>query len=268
MSLRYPNFLEKMNLHKVFSIIVILFMPILVVLGILWFWQLNVEDQVENLRRLSSALIQVYAAVLALVPTISLTLLNYPSKYSTKLVRKIWKSRKMDFFFLSIATSITACFTILASLSEESSFSLKILGASFSIAEFSIVIESLTIFIFILVLYLLLDDIFETAGGHMDEILSDIMKDIRGGDDEDETLGDLYHTLDLLVENRNFSSLRKFIDSFFSSTSKDEEYYERILEILSDIYRKYEKKGEYFYVRIMKKMVDRSCSRAEKYGQT
>lgn len=267
MSLQYPSYSKRMDPQKLFRFIVIVSVPILISLGILRFWQLDISDQVENLRWLSSALIQAYAAVLVLLLTIGLALLSFSAgKYSARLVKKLWKSRKMSFFFFSIAAPIAICCTILVSLSGDLSFSLQILETSFSMMKFFIVLESFTIFSFILAVYLILDDIYEAVGGHIDEVLLDLIKDIQTQNNTDETFGDIFHVLASLADNRDLVSLEKAVEKLFSLAIENDEYYEIVHEMLFDISRRYKKKDEYFCLSAVKKMIEKGYERVLESG--
>lgn len=269
MLLQYPSFLKKLNPQKLFRFIVVISVPILIILGILWFWQLNISDQVDNLRRLSSTLIQVHATVLVLLLTIGLALLSFSAgKYSSRLVRKSWKSRKMSFLFFSMAAPIAICCTILISLSEDLSFSLKILGTSFSMVEFFVVLESFTIFMFILAVYLVLDEIYEAVGGIVDEVLSDLLRDIQTRDNAEEAFWDLFQVLSSLAENKDLTGLRKTIKRLFDLIIENEENCEIVCDMFYDIHKKYERENEYFCLNVMERIIEENYREIIKSGNS
>jgi hypothetical protein len=267
--LQCPSFLKKLNPQGLFRFIVVISVPILIILGILWFWQLNISDQVDNLRRLSSTLIQVHATVLVLLITIGLALLSFSAgKYSSRLVRKSWKSRKMSFLFFSMAAPIAICCTILISLSEDLYFSLEILGTSFSMVEFFVVLESSTIFMFILAVYLVLNEIYEAVGGLVDEVLSDLIRDIQTRDNTEEAFWDLFQFLSSLAENKDLTSLRKTMTKLFDLIIEDEENCEIVYDMLYDIYKRYERENEYFCLGVMGRMIEENYRKVLKSGNS
>jgi hypothetical protein len=242
-----------MRIRRVLLLIIIIAVPAIIILGVFSFCQLNKVDQIKNLRWISSALIQAYIAVLALVPTISFALLSFSStKYPTRLMKRLWKSRYMTFFFVILIPSIVICYSILASLS-----SILLL----SVIRAYIILESLTIVCVILALYMLLEDIYESVGEQVEKVLSDLVEDIKTRNKTEEAFEDFFYVVASLAESRDLTSLRRAIENLFDLLIEDEEHYEIVDKIFFDIFEKYKKKNEYFCLDAVKRMIDKGYAR-------
>lgn len=99
----------------------ILIMTLLLSQAYLRFCSLDVESKVENLRWLSSALIQSLAAILAIVPAVGLAFLSFfGSRYPSRIRKHLWMYVEWSAFFIVITFSIAMCSSVLMSVPEAS----------------------------------------------------------------------------------------------------------------------------------------------------
>jgi hypothetical protein len=219
------------------------------------FGNLQVVDQAENLRWLSSALIQAYASILALVPVLSLALMSFSSSgYPSRLVKRLWESPEMHIFFIAIFACIIYCYVVLVSIPGPSS--------SISFLKYNLYIEITTIFGVVLVLYLFLDKIWKLVDVDIiEEIFKDLKKRIQSSERPDDVLEDYFSLLVSVAENKDLSSLRVGIDILFDLICKDAVYCEQVGRMLEDIRRQYWKAKEYFCLGAVNRMIDRGYER-------
>jgi hypothetical protein len=91
-------------------------------LGYQNFSSLDVQSKIENLRWLSSALIQSLAAILAIVPAVGLALLSFlVSRYPSRLKENLWDYSEWFFFLALMIMGIVLCYFVLISIPEASS---------------------------------------------------------------------------------------------------------------------------------------------------
>jgi len=75
------------------------------------------QSKAENLRWLSSALIQSFTATLAIVPAVALALQSFfTSRYPSRLRKNLWKGLEWYLFFFIIVAAIITSFHVLVSI--------------------------------------------------------------------------------------------------------------------------------------------------------
>jgi hypothetical protein len=241
--------------HKVVLICVVFFV-ILSIIESRNFDELGIVDQAENLRWLSSALIQAYASILALVPVISLALMSFStSRYRSRLVRGLWESKEMLIFYIAIFGCIIYCHIILVNIPGTNH------SSGFYLQKY-LYIEIGTIFTVISVLYVLLDRIWRLVDADiMDEVFKSLKKEIKTSENTDEAFEEFFSVLALTAESRDLTSLRIGLDALINLAGESEEYGEKVVKMLGDIRKRYENTQEYFCLDAVNRMIERSYGR-------
>ena len=211
------------------------------------FGELGPNDQLKNLQLLSSALIQAYVTILALVPTVSLALFHFfAPRYPSRFFGEIWKSiEMMSFFFIVVVVSVFN-YLILASLP----------GGNF---VFFLMMELFLFSLVVLALYTLISRIYTRID--IAKILDDFEEHIQNQEMTDGRFKDFSSIMYSLVENRDLECLQKAINDLFSLIIIDHSYYHRAHRILSDIQSKFTEKNECFYSDEVARMVDNGYAR-------
>lgn len=206
------------------------------------FSKLDPNDQLKNLQLLSPTLIPAYVTVLALVPTISFALFHFfAPRYSSRLLREIWKSMEMMTFFSAVTVAIVFNYFILVSLPRGN-------------FVFFLMMDLFLFGCVVLVLYTLIPLIYEKID--LARILKDFEKHIQ---DQKMTHGefqDFSSIIYLLAENRDLDCLENAIHNLFSLIIDDCNYYRGAQRILSDIQLKYRKRKEYYYSDEVARMIN------------
>jgi len=130
---------------KFFILCLIVTTSILIsLIGSFQFFSLVRDEQILNLRSLSSSLTQSYFATFAIIPGILIALMtHFASKYPSHLIEKIIKSSQMRVFLIIIILCISLTFSVLISIPT------KNLNILFAFEIFSII---LVIFSIVLVI--------------------------------------------------------------------------------------------------------------------
>ena len=252
-----------MKLQYIVLMVFVVFLAFLSIIGSRNFDELEPNDQAENLRWLSSALIQAYASILALVPAISLALMGFfTSGYRSRLVRSLWESREMHIFFIAIFACIIYCHIVLITIPGTSS-------SSSSYLQYNLHIEIATIFVVVLVLYFLLDKIWRVVDAEiMGEVFKNLKKEIQNSDDPDEEFEDFFSTMASVAENRDLTSLRIGIETLFDLVIENGEYYEKVEKMLDDIKRGYLNAKEYFCLDVVTKAISKGYARIQENSRS
>ena len=247
-----------MKLSHIISIIFVIFLAFLSINGSRNFDKLEPGDQAENLRWLSSALIQAYASILALVPAISLALMSFfTSGYRSRLVKMLWESLEMHIFFIAIFACIIYCHIVLITVPGTSS-------SMGSYLRYSLYIEIATIFVVILVLYLLLDRIWKVVDADiMGEAFKNLKKEILDSDGAEEKFEDFFSAMASVAENRDLTSMRIGLETLFDLVIESGKYHEKVDKILEDIKRHYQNSREYFCLDAVNRMIERGYAKIE-----
>ena len=237
-------------------VVFVIFFAFLSIRGSKNFEELEKDDQAENLRWLSSALIQAYASILALVPAISLALMSFlTSGYRSRLVKKLWESREMHIFFIAIFACIIYCHIVLVTVP----------GTPFlsdSYLQQNLYIEMATIFVVVLVLYLLLDRIWKAVDADiMGEVFRDLKKEIQNSKDPDEKFNEFFSAMASVAENRDLTSLKIGVETLFDLAIENKEHYEKVCKMLDDIRRRYQNAKEFFCFDAVNQIIDKGHAR-------
>lgn len=227
----------KYGKRELFILWFLISLPVLFeIIGFYMFSSLNEEEQIINLRYVSSSLLQSYIALLAIVPTINIALMVFFSKkYTLHYTKKIWVSVEIIAFFLAIAAAIAICFYILTSIPSEKLIFFLIC------AIFSMTIVIITIFLLIE----RINDIID-----INRYIDNIEKDIRKKKDLKENFNDLILIVYPVIESEviDFKILKRILKNFYDLVSIDNSFQNQVEKISEDICLKLIKRNEFYYL--------------------
>ncbi len=219
--------MDKMEAIEIFIVILVIFLVYFPYLeGIRNFQDLEKSDQAENLRWLSSALIQAHAAVLAIVPTISLTFMSFfGSKYPFRLTKSYWKYFDWPSFLFLMLLSISFCYVVLVSVSGGSET--KYNPASYLFLDTLSIVSTFAAVCLVLRRISELTDIEEIFKDLKNEILSSSKKSMIAKRAEfkgeiGEIFSDYFSLMASLAESKNLTGLRAGIVTLFDLVMKNE----------------------------------------------
>ncbi|MBU7047499.1 MAG: hypothetical protein HXS54_13780 [Theionarchaea archaeon] len=113
-----------------------------------------------------------------------------------------------------------------------------------------------------------MDEIYEAVGGIVDEVLSDLLRDIQTRDNAEEAFWDLFQVLSSLAENKDLTGLRKTIKRLFDLIIENEENCEIVCDMFYDIHKKYERENEYFCLNVMERIIEENYREIIKSGNS
>jgi len=226
-----------------------LFSLVIFLISYYGFSNLNVNDGIQNLRWITSSLIQVYGAILAIAPVISLAFISFSSlRYPSELMKRLLGLFAIKAFLVGIIGSILMCFYTLVSLNSN--------VEDISELAFFFWTDVITIYVAVIVTVFLLFNIYETTG--LDFILR-YLRDNLQADDENElekSYEDFHSLIYDLANKRNLTGLRIALESLFETVILNERLYDKMRGTLYDIANIFRPKNELNSLKALNRVID------------
>lgn len=205
-----------------------LFSLFLVIRSYYEFSNLDVKDGIQNLRWITSSLIQMYGAILAIAPVVGLAFISFSSsKYPSGLMKRLLGLLEIKAFLIGIIVSILICFYTLISLNSN--------VGDISELNFFFWADVITIHVAVIVTVILLFSIYETTGL---EFILHYLKDnlqVNNKNELEKSYEDLHSLIYDLANKRNLTGLRVSLESLFETVVLNETLYDKMRGTLYDI---------------------------------
>ena len=229
------------------------------------FSSLDAQSKAENLRWLSSALIQSFAAILAIVPAVALALQSFfTSRYPSRLRKNLWKGLEWYLFFLIMVAAIITSFHVLVSIptilpEEYTSNQLQILNHLLILDTSAILMAFFVIGVVLrrISAFTNIEKVFEEAKHNiakefnLNQSLKEIRKQRKSERKDislemqlardlnlsktDEPFEDYFSLMISLAETRDLTGLKIGIMKLFDLMLANEIFYEKVIYTLGEL---------------------------------